>query len=52
MTLAGARNVDFDASTGELRIGADGDLVRCLFEVFSFDRFGRSVSTGSTLLAE
>jgi branched-chain amino acid transport system substrate-binding protein len=52
MTLAGARNVDFDGSTGELRIGADGDLVRGLFEVFSFDRFGRSVSTGSTLLAE
>lgn len=50
--LGDARNVDFDGSTGELRIGADGDMVRGLFEVFTFDRFGRSTPSGTTLLVE
>ncbi|MEN9507271.1 MAG: hypothetical protein RI958_3197 [Actinomycetota bacterium] len=50
--IAEGRNVDFDGSTGHLRIGFDGDPVRGVFDVFGFDRLGRSISTGVSLVVE
>lgn len=44
--LDASRNIDFDGSTNELRIGPDGDLVRGLFDVFRFGRGGRAVGAG------
>lgn len=38
------RNIDYDGPSGQLRLGAGGDPVRGVFEVFRFDRTGLDVA--------
>lgn len=38
------RNIDYDGPSGQLRLDADGDPVRGVFEVFRYDRTGRDIA--------
>jgi branched-chain amino acid transport system substrate-binding protein len=48
--LAAGRNIDYDGLIGELHIGADGDVVRGVFDVFRFDGSGRDVDAGEPVI--
>lgn len=38
------RNIDYDGPSGQLRLGATGDPVRGVFEIFRYDPSGRDVT--------
>ena len=38
------RNIDYDGPSGQLRLDANGDPVRGVFEIFRYDRSGRDVA--------
>ena len=51
-SLAEGRNINYNGPTGNLSIGADGNVATANFERFTFDDDGRDVTDGIIAIGE
>ena len=51
-SLVEGRNINYNGPTGNLSIGADGNVVTANFERFTFDSSGRDVTDGIIAIGE